>query len=321
MVHMYGHYHSFARADECHEQEKQVSRSNYLLYRYNHEPVSSHLLRRDIPPILVLLFFLFLIIITLSQILVVHTSRYGANFSAMQKIQEELKLMDYSMEELLRDNVLPIDKWRLLFHIQTYLYRFEDIFDSFHNDSFVASMDRTEDDDDENKSMTALHMQQWIDPLLVKSNEILMRENSSDYLMKNMKRVQNRLKAFINHDADEHSETDRLTRKQSSARKKSKQKRQYCREQPGHLRKSQAKAYEWIRFNLCASEGRVLNENTTLANISLFEVETNYSSVRSGGQWSPPHCLARHRVIHLSHLILSLHERIRRLPSLRQESD
>ena len=236
MVHMFGQYHSFARADECHEQDKQVSRSNYQLYRYNHEPVSSNLLRRDIPPILVLLFFLFLIIITLSQILVVHTSRYGANFSAMQKIQEELKLMDYSMEELLRDNVLPIDKWRLLFHIQTYLYRFEDIFDSFHNDSNFASMNRTDEDGD--KPMPALHIQQWINPLLVKSNEVLLRENSSDYLMKNMKRVQNRLKAFINHEADEHSEADRQTRRQNSARKTSKPKKQYCREQPGHLRKS-----------------------------------------------------------------------------------
>ena len=117
------------------QQQQQTSRSSYQLYRYNHEPVSSNLLRRDIPPILILLFFLFLIVITLSQILVVHTSRYGANFSTMQKVQEELKQMDDSMEALLRDNVLPIDKWRLLFHIQTYLYRFEYLFDLFNNET------------------------------------------------------------------------------------------------------------------------------------------------------------------------------------------
>jgi hypothetical protein len=46
------------------------------------------------------------------------------------------------------------------------------------------------------------------------------------------------------------------------------------------------------------AEGRFLNENSTFPNISLFEIETNYSNVRSGGQWSPSNCLARHRVNH-----------------------
>ncbi|CAM4809632.1 unnamed protein product, partial [Rotaria magnacalcarata] len=53
----------------------------------------------------------------------------------MQKIQEELKQMDESMEAILRGNVLPIDKWRLLFQIQAHLYRFELLFDTFNNDS------------------------------------------------------------------------------------------------------------------------------------------------------------------------------------------
>lgn len=91
------------------DKDHQTSRLNHQLYRYSHEPISSNFLRRDIPPILILLFFLFLIVITLSQILVVHTSRYGTNFSTMQKLQEELKLMDEYMEILLRDNLLPID--------------------------------------------------------------------------------------------------------------------------------------------------------------------------------------------------------------------
>jgi ElaB/YqjD/DUF883 family membrane-anchored ribosome-binding protein len=137
MLHLYhGHQpktRPLLNPDQIRAQQQQTSRSSHQLYRYNHEPVSSNFLRRDIPPILILLFFLFLIIIILSQILVVHTSRYGANFSSMQKIQEELRQMDDSMETLLRDNVLPIDKWRLLFQIQTYLYRFEYLFNLFNN--------------------------------------------------------------------------------------------------------------------------------------------------------------------------------------------
>jgi hypothetical protein len=31
----------------------------------------------------------------------------------------------------------------------------------------------------------------------------------------------------------------------------------------------------------------------------------NYTNVRSGGQWSPSHCLARHRVRHI-HIFLNL---------------
>jgi beta-1,4-galactosyltransferase 1 len=262
MLHIYGNYHSSLNS---YDKEQQTSRSNHQLYRYNHEPVSSNLLRRDIPPILILLFFLFLIVITLSQILVVHTSRYGANFSTMQKIQEELKLMDDSMEALLRDNVLPIDKWRLLFHIQTYLYRFESLFDLFNNDSNLITNQSL------SQTITNINIKQLLKPLLNKSNEFLLRENTSDYLMNNIKHVQDRLKTMINE--KDYSEWKRRRTKNNYKRQ-----RKYCPEEPRYLR------------------GRFLDENSTFPNISLYEIETNYSHIRSGGQWSPSHCLARHRV-------------------------
>ena len=130
---MYARYSSLLTSDPPREQPPTTFRPAHQLYRYHHDPVSSSTLRRDIPPILILLFFLFLVIIILSQILVVHSSRYGTNFSAMQKIQGELKQMDESMERLLSANVLPIDKWRLLFHIQTYLARFRELFNEGTN--------------------------------------------------------------------------------------------------------------------------------------------------------------------------------------------
>jgi hypothetical protein len=194
MLHIYGNYNSSSTPLNYHEQERQASRSQYQLYRYNHEPVSSNLLRRDIPPILILLFFLFLIVIILSQILVVHTSRYGANFSAMQKIQEELKQMDDSMEALLRDNVLPIDKWRLLFHIQTYLYRFEYLFNSFNNESSLIR------NNDLNQTITKIHR----------------------------KHADNQLKATMDKDEDSQWKRRKI---------KNKRKRNYCKEEPLHLRK------------------------------------------------------------------------------------
>jgi hypothetical protein len=210
MLHVYGNYQSSLNSYD------KEQRSNNQLYRYNHEPVSSNFLRRDIPPILILLFFLFLIIITLSQILVVHTSRYGANFSTMQKIQEELRLMDESMEVLLRDNVLPIDKWRLLFHIQTYLDRFEYLFESFNNRTELF-----------NETKTNFEMKQ----LLNKSNEFLSKDNTSYHLIKNIKSMQNRLKTIIN-------ETEYSQQKiKNNYSEKKKRKKNYCREEPPYLRK------------------------------------------------------------------------------------
>ncbi|CAF1227357.1 unnamed protein product [Didymodactylos carnosus] len=53
--------------DEQYQQQFQPlisSSSSTRLYRYSHEPLSTNLLRRDIPPILIILFFLFLVIIT-----------------------------------------------------------------------------------------------------------------------------------------------------------------------------------------------------------------------------------------------------------------
>lgn len=131
------------REQEQEQQQTSTSRSSHQLYRYNHEPVTNNLLRRDIPPVLILIFFLFLVVLILSQILIVHKSRYGSNYSSMQQIQEELKQMDESMETILRDNVLPIDQWRLLFHIQKYAYRFQELFrlSNKQNSTFMNSSD------------------------------------------------------------------------------------------------------------------------------------------------------------------------------------
>lgn len=212
MLHAYGNYHS-STSLISYDKEQQTSRSSHQLYRYNHEPVSSSLLRRDIPPILILLFFLFLIVITLSQILVVHTSRYGANFSTMQKIQEELKLMDESMEALLRDNVLPIDKWRLLFHIQTYLYRFESLFDLFNNHSNLTRNYLS------NQTIKNFNLTQ-----------LLNKDNSNYSLMNNIKHVQDHLNQMIN-------QTDYFQWKRRKTKNNLKRKRNYCPEEPRYLSK------------------------------------------------------------------------------------
>jgi hypothetical protein len=92
---------------------------------------AAHLSLSDQKLITILLLFLFLIMISSVQILMVHTAplrRTDPSVKEKVQIQRELKQMDKTMEKLSRDNVLPIDKWRLLFNIQKYVYRFQDLF-------------------------------------------------------------------------------------------------------------------------------------------------------------------------------------------------
>lgn len=199
--------------------EQQVSRPSQQLYRYTHEPVSSNLLRRDIPPILILIFFLFLIVIIISQILVVHTSRYGNNFSTMQKIQEELKQMDESMEQILHNNVLPITKWRLLFRIQTYLYRFEYLFNLFNDRKTLPN---------ENLNQHKLHSS-----VKKQSNALLNEENNFLNSVKNIKYSQNRYEQFLNDNNNDRYQSKQ--NKQKNDNMNNNKRRNYCNEQPSHL--------------------------------------------------------------------------------------
>ena len=235
MLHLYNQYHSSSSLlNDVHDQDDRKSnRSNYQLFRYNHEPIISNSLRRDVPPILILLFFLFLIVITLSQILVVHSSRYGANFSTMQQIQEELKQMDESMEAILRDNVLPIDKWRLLFQIQTYLYRFENLFQTFDN------LTESINNGNQNESLSNVHLQQLLKPLLNKSHELLNKKNQSIHLKENIQRVHSHLVSIIdNHPADQqyHHHYHHRQIIDHDLMNNSKKMNDLCDEQPKHLR-------------------------------------------------------------------------------------
>lgn len=234
MLYTYGKQNSLLTSSSSHEQEQELLRSSQRLYRYNHEPVSSNVLSRDISSILILLFFLFLLVISLSQILVVHTSRYGANFSAMQKLQEELKQMDESMEALLRDNVLPIDKWRLLFQIQTYLYRFEFLFDSFNNDSSQIINDIT--NNNINQTRSRINIKQLLKPLLNKSDELLLKENNSNHLINHIKRVQNQISSLVDKDGSNQLRYY-LAKDEHQNNSDNKRRRNYCQEEPPNLRK------------------------------------------------------------------------------------
>lgn len=75
--------------------------------------------RRDIPPVLLLLLLIVLVMLTLSQILVVHNGRYGGRtVHNMRKLQLELREMDINLHSLMLQNVPSIELNRRLLQNQ-----------------------------------------------------------------------------------------------------------------------------------------------------------------------------------------------------------
>ena len=75
--------------------------------------------RRDIPPVLLLLLLIVLVMLTLSQILVVHNGRYGGrSVHNMRKLQLELREMDINLHSLMLQNVPSIELNRRLLQNQ-----------------------------------------------------------------------------------------------------------------------------------------------------------------------------------------------------------
>ena len=71
--------------------------------------------RREMHSLLLFIFFLFVTIITLSQILVMHSQSNGTNFYQIKLMQEELKLMDSSIDKMVNErHVLPMQAWYAL---------------------------------------------------------------------------------------------------------------------------------------------------------------------------------------------------------------
>jgi hypothetical protein len=86
--------------------------------------------RREIHSLLIFIFFLFVTIITLSQILVMHSQTSNSNFYQIKMMQEELKLMDASIDKMLKErHVMPMTQWIALKQYNDNLKRFSNFMD------------------------------------------------------------------------------------------------------------------------------------------------------------------------------------------------
>ena len=115
-----------------------INSDNIVLIKYksstndDNNPNKSNTLqrRREIHSLLIFIFFLFVTIITLSQILVMHSQTSNSNFYQIKMMQEELKLMDASIDKMLRErHVMPMTQWIALKQYNDNLKRFGNFMD------------------------------------------------------------------------------------------------------------------------------------------------------------------------------------------------
>ncbi|CAF1039187.1 unnamed protein product, partial [Brachionus calyciflorus] len=99
--------------------------------------------RREIHSLLLFIFFLFVTIITLSQILVMHSSTNNSSFHQIKLMQEELKLMDLSIDKMLKENhVIPMQIWIALKQYNDNIKTFSNYMNSF-NDSILSAFEHS----------------------------------------------------------------------------------------------------------------------------------------------------------------------------------
>ena len=87
--------------------------------------------RHEIYTILVLLLLIFVTIITISQIIVVHYQNNNAEFSQIKQMQDELRLMDRSIDHMLREkDIYPVTLWYSLKSHEKNLKRFQELIEN-----------------------------------------------------------------------------------------------------------------------------------------------------------------------------------------------
>ncbi len=112
--------------------------------------------KREIYSVFIFVFFLFVIIITLSQILVLHNQTHHSNFFQIKIIQDELKLMDRTMDEMLnKKKVLPMQVWYAIKKYNENLKRFSGFLHDYSNLNTASNSDSVENSDEFNKFLNS----------------------------------------------------------------------------------------------------------------------------------------------------------------------
>ena len=107
------------------------------LSRYEHESFQrSSSLHRDLPAIILILVFLFLVALVLTQIILLQRKYSRQNSTETRILHEELRQMDRTIEKVLKKDSPTIDQWKYFFDFQTHSNQFEHIFDENSKSNF-----------------------------------------------------------------------------------------------------------------------------------------------------------------------------------------
>lgn len=135
--------------------------------------------KREIYSLFLFVFFLFVTIITLSQILVMHNQSHSSNFGQIKLMQEELKLMDATIDTMLKENrVLPMQVWYAMKQYNDNLKRFT----GFIDDVSFSSQTNTNNNTDiiYSPEQRLAHLKQCEDFTNKKLNLLLHTENNKE---------------------------------------------------------------------------------------------------------------------------------------------
>ena len=98
------------------------------LSRYEHaafQPSSSF--HRDLPAIVLLLVFLFLIALVFTQILLLYATHPKTHAVDTRNVQQEIRQMEQTIEKSLKKDAATVEQWKSVFNVQSQTNRFEDL--------------------------------------------------------------------------------------------------------------------------------------------------------------------------------------------------
>ena len=226
--------------------------------------------QRECNTLILFLFFLFIVILTLSQILIMHNQTNNTNFYQIKLMQEELKLMDKSIDKMLKENgVLPMQLWYSLKQYKDNIKKFQNYLNFISNysscENFIINSNRTSEYN--NRTIELWHDKKNIECL---QNFLMNTTNLFDRTkMDNDKFILNASKTDNFH---------LISMNVVSNLNKSLKIKNYCNELPSDLL------------------GPINVDDKKLNADFLSIVEQENDIVELGGKWKPSDCQSRHRV-------------------------
>jgi hypothetical protein len=237
--------------------------------------------KREFHSLIVFVFFLFITIITLSQILVMHNQTSNTNFYQIKLMQEELKLMDFSMDKMLKQNdVLPMQIWYSLKQYKDNIKKFNNYFKFISNLTYQYNCDYFINHTFSN---------------ITNHNLILKDDNSIECLQEFLVNITN---LFDDKISSKPFNDNKLIHELLLNTSKNKSRNEVIASIVNKISDSSRKhVYRNYCSELPSGLHGPINVEDKILNVDFLKiVEQENDIVEFGGKWRPNDCQSRHRV-------------------------